>query len=126
MKLSLLDRYKIVKQAVKAALDPQTKMVLTFKVTHSDPTLKVSGVYPKGFKYINPVIAFFAEAGAKSETLDELNKRVSGFNSMTVDRYVELNGMDRSDFGVLAKPVRFLPEERPIEDQPTLEINVKR
>ena len=125
MKLSLLDRYKIIKQAVKTALDPQTKVVLTFKVTHLDPTLKVSGVYPNGFKYVNPVIAFFAEAGAQSENLDELNKRVAGFNSMTVDRYAELNGMDRSDFGVLAKPVRFLPEELPIEEQPTLEINVK-
>lgn len=125
MKLSLLDRYKIIKHAVKAAFNPQTKMVISFRLTHADPKLKVSGVYPDGFKYINPVAQYYMEIGANAETLEELNRRVAGFNSMTVDRYAEVNELDRKDFGVLSKPVRYLPDETPIEEQHSIGINVK-
>lgn len=125
MKLSLLDRFKIIMHAVKAALNPQTKMVISFRLDHSDPKLQISGVYPEGFEYIDPIAYYYMEIAASSETLEELNRRVAGFNSMTVDKYVEINGLDRKDFGVLAHPVRYLPDEIPIEDQNTIEINVK-
>lgn len=125
MKLSLLDRYKIVKHAVKAAFNPKTKMVLYFRVEHGEPKLQISGVYPDGFEYIDPIAEYYSEIGAKSRTLEELNRRVAGFNSMTVDGYAKVNGLDRKDFGVLSKPVRYLPEEIPIEDQTTIGIDVK-
>lgn len=125
MKLSLLDRYKIVKHAVKAAFNPKTKMVLYFRVEHEDPKLQISGVYPDGFKYVDPIAQYYNEIGAKADSLEELNRRVAGFNSMTVDSYAELNGLDRKDFGVLSKPVRYLPNETPIEEQSTIGIDVK-
>lgn len=125
MKLSLLDRYKIVKHAVKSAFNPKTKMVLYFRVEHEDPKLQISGVYPDGFKYVDPIVQYYMEIGAKADSLEELNRRVAGFNSMTVDKYAEANGLVRSDFGVLSKPVRYLPNETPIEEQPTIDIDVK-
>lgn len=125
MKLSLLDRYKIIKHAVKAAFNPKTKMVLCFRVEHGEPKLQVSGVYPNGFKYVDPIFEYYSEIGSRSENLEVLNKRVASFNSLTVDKYAEANGLDRTDFGVLSKPVRYLPEETPIEEQPTVGINVK-
>ena len=125
MKLSLLDRYKIIKHAVKAAFNPKTKMNLTFRVEHGEPKLQISGVYPEGFKYVDPIAQYYMEIGANAESLEVLNRRVAGFNSMTVDKYAEANGLDRSDFGVLSKPVRYLPNETPIEDQPTIGIDVK-
>lgn len=125
MKLSLLDRYKIIKHAVKAALNPQTKMVISYRLEHADPKLKVSGVYPDGFKYVDPIVEHYMEIGAKADSLEELNRRVAGFNSMTVDKYVEIHGLDRKDYGVLSKPVRYLPDEIPIEDQHSVELDVK-
>lgn len=125
MKLSLLDRYKIIKHAVKAAFNPKIKMILSFRVEHGEPKLQISGVYPDGFKYVDPIAQYYMEIGANADSLEDLNRRVAGFNSMTVDKYAEANGLDRSDFGVLTKPVRYLPNEKPIEDQPTIGINVK-
>lgn len=125
MKLSLLDRYKIIKHAVKAAFNPKTKMILCFRVEHGETKLQLSGVYPDGFDYVDPVSEYYSEIGSHSENLEELNRRVASFNSMTVDKYTEANGLDRKDFGVLAYPVRYLPEEVPIKDQTSTVINVK-
>lgn len=125
MKLSLLDRYKIVKHAVKAAFNPKTKMILSFRVEHGEPKLQISGVYPDGFKYVDPIAQYYMEIGANADSLEELNRRVAGFNSMTIDKYAEAHGVDRSNFGVLSKPVRYLPNETPIEEQLTMGIDVK-
>lgn len=124
MKLSLLDRYKIIKYAVKAALNPQTKMFLTYLEKHDDKGLVPYVVFPAGYEYTEPMFRYFGEIAGRSSTLELLNKRVANFNSLAADYFAEHTDIPRNQLGVLAKPVRDLKQETPAEE-PTITINVK-
>lgn len=125
MKLSLLDRYKIIKYAIKVALNPKVKVSLHIVELYNEDKPVPYVVFPNGYKYVDLVFKYFGYIAAVDSDFVLFNKRVASFAESHTDVWAKIHNKDRNDYGVLAKPICYLPDEVLAGSSPTKEVNVK-
>lgn len=116
MKLSLLDRYKVIKHAIKLALQPEISNVTIISEIAEDEVSAYS-VYAEGTSPVEPILKYFSIVGGKVDTLESLNNLASNHNLLTLRYFAKHNGLDPNDYGVRAYPISCLKDKTPVGEE---------
>lgn len=120
MRLSLLDRYKLIKRAVALALNPKIQATTFLWVSNDNPDEVVPhSIYADGTSSTAPMFQYFARV-ASIGTLEDMQARLAGMNLVALKHFCKTNNKDYLDYGVLKYPVRYIKGKEPVETTTTV------
>ena len=104
-RLSLKDRYRLIKRVLKLALDKDSKYVnllwQTPKGNEHTHTFYAEGTDPTA-----PFLTYMATVAGKSESLEDMNDRAHYYLSKTTVAFTKLHGLNLDDYCYVAQPIR--------------------
>lgn len=107
-RLSLKDRYRLIKRVLKLALDKDSKYVnLMWQTPEED--IHTHTFYVEGMKPVEPFLAYMASVAGKSKTLEAMNERAQYYLNKTTVAFTKLHGLALDDYCYVSSPIRKKP-----------------
>lgn len=107
-RLSLKDRYRLIKRVLKLALDKDSKYInLLWQTPEGDE--QVHTFYAEGTSPIEPFLSYMASVAGKSKTLEAMNERAQYYLNKTTVAFTKLHGLPLDDYCYVANPIRKKP-----------------
>lgn len=120
-RLSFKDRLIVLKRAIKLVLDKDTQYVNLLWVNPNE-SQSVHTIYAAGTDPIDPFLAYMAKVAGKSETLDDVNKRIHYYLDKVTVAYAHHTGTDLDTLAIMANPIKVRTDDmvpyKPTTDQP--------
>lgn len=107
-RLSLKDRYRLVKRVLKLALDKDSKYVNLLWQT-PEGSEQTHTFYAEGTDPTEPFLTYMATVAGKSKTLEAMNDRAHYYLSKTAVAFTKLHGLELDDYCYVAQPIRKKP-----------------
>ena len=104
-RLSLKDRYRLVKRVLKLALDKDSKYVNLLWQTPKGAE-QTHTFYAEGTDPTEPFLTYMATVAGKSKTLEAMNDRAHYYLSKTAIAFTKLHGLELDDYCYVAQPIR--------------------
>lgn len=107
-RLSLKDRYRLVKRVLKLALDKDSKYVNLLWQTPKGGE-QTHTFYAEGTDPTEPFLTYMATVAGRSKTLEAMNDRAHYYLSKTAIAFTKLHGLELDDYCYVAQPIRKKP-----------------
>ena len=107
-RLSLKDRYRLIKRVLKLALDKDSKYVNLLWQT-PEGSEQTHTFYAEGTDPTEPFLTYMATVAGKSKTLEAMNDRAHYYLSKTAVAFTKLHGLELDDYCYVAQPIRKKP-----------------
>lgn len=104
-RLSLKDRYRLIKRVLKLALDKDSKYVNLLWQTPVGGE-QTHTFYAEGTDPTEPFLTYMATVAGKSKTLEAMNDRAHYYLSKTAVAFTKLHGLELDDYCYVAQPIR--------------------
>lgn len=104
-RLSLKDRYRLIKRVLKLALNKDSEYLnMLWKNPKGD--VLTHTFYPEGTDPTEPFIAYMAKVAGHSDTLESMNKRAEYYLDKTTVAFTKLHGLPLDDYCYVGSPIR--------------------
>lgn len=107
-RLSLKDRYRLIKRVLKLALDKDSKYVNLLWQT-PEGNEQVHTFYAEGANPVEPLLTYMATVAGRSKTLEDMNDRAHCYLSKTTVAFTKLHGLKLDDYCYVGNPIRKKP-----------------
>ena len=107
-RLSLKDRYRLVKRVLKLALDKDSKYVNLLWQT-PEGSEQTHTFYAEGTDPTEPFLTYMATVAGKSKTLEAMNERAQFYLNKTTVAFTKLHGLKLDDYCYVGNPIRKKP-----------------
>lgn len=119
MKLSLRDRYIILKRAIKLALKPDVSNVTFLWESEEYESTKAHAIFAEGTSKTQPIFNYFAMVASKVDDLDRLNHLTANHNLLVLQHYAKRHNLTVSDYGVRKYPFTYIADKEAVAPEET-------